>query len=227
VCSLWSVVQRGARQSGRLRALIPPQASNVLLARCSGAAAATPVSPQGPGQRCAAKVSDFGLSLHLDPEATHVSRTHAGTLTHMSPELLLAGRASKASDVYAVSAEGREGQSGGRTARQQRAPAWPPRLLTPPAPHPALQYGILLWELLTGGHAFEGIASPLLCVKVVRERWRPAWPPGVCPALKALAEACWSPTAAARWGRLEGSGLRAVGLLGSVPPPAKRLQGQR
>jgi serine/threonine protein kinase len=75
----------------------------VLLARCSGAAAAVPVTAQPSlHHRFTAKVSDFGLSLHLGPEATHVSRTHAGTMTHMAPELLLAGRASKASDVYAV-----------------------------------------------------------------------------------------------------------------------------
>jgi serine/threonine protein kinase len=42
-----------------------------------------------------------------------------GTLTHMAPELLLHGRASKASDVYA--------------------------------------FGILLWELVTGLRAFQGM----------------------------------------------------------------------
>lgn len=47
------------------------------------------------------QVADFGLSLALDPDSTHISQMHAGTLTHMAPELLLHGRASKASDVYA------------------------------------------------------------------------------------------------------------------------------
>jgi serine/threonine protein kinase len=115
-------------------ALPRAQAGNVLLARCSGAAGAVPAAgPAALAPRFAAKVSDFGLSLYLEPEATHVPRTHAGTLTHMSPELLLAGRASKASDVYAVSGEGREGQSGARTARQQRAVTRRP---TPPLPSP-------------------------------------------------------------------------------------------
>jgi hypothetical protein len=48
-------------------------------------------------------VSDFGLALHMGADATHVSSTHGGTVTHMAPELLLAARASKASDVYSVS----------------------------------------------------------------------------------------------------------------------------
>ncbi|GBF95015.1 hypothetical protein Rsub_07516 [Raphidocelis subcapitata] len=141
------------------------KASNVLLARCSGAAAAVPAARPGPDaassrHRFTAKVSDFGLSLHLGPDATHISSAHGGTVTHMSPELLLEGRASRASDVYS--------------------------------------YGILLWELLTGRRAFDGIAGPLLCIKVAKEQWRPSWPPGVCAPLRALAEACWSPSAAAR-----------------------------
>ncbi|KAI8469179.1 MAG: kinase-like domain-containing protein [Monoraphidium minutum] len=140
------------------------KASNVLLARCSGAAAAVPASAAGDvalmPHRFTAKVSDFGLALHMGPDATHVSSTHAGTVTHMAPELLLVGRASKASDVYS--------------------------------------YGILLWELLTGQRAFAGLPAPLLCIKVVRDHWRPAWPPGVAAPLRALAEACWSPSAAAR-----------------------------
>lgn len=53
------------------------------------------------GGRLIAKVADFGLSLSLNPGDTHVSHMHAGTLTHMAPELLLHGRASAASDVYA------------------------------------------------------------------------------------------------------------------------------
>ncbi|KIY94808.1 Mitogen-activated protein kinase kinase kinase 9 [Monoraphidium neglectum] len=78
----------------------------------------------------------------------------------MAPELLMQGRASKASDVYS--------------------------------------YGILLWELLTGRRAFAGLPAPLLCIKVVQDHWRPAWPQGVAGPLRALAEACWSPSAGAR-----------------------------
>jgi len=48
-----------------------------------------------------AKVSDFGMSARLKPEETHVSNVHSGTVTHMAPEVLLAGKLSKAADVYA------------------------------------------------------------------------------------------------------------------------------
>lgn len=47
------------------------------------------------------QVSDFGLSARLSTEQTHVSNVHSGTMTHMAPEVLLAGQLSKASDVYA------------------------------------------------------------------------------------------------------------------------------
>eukprot|EP00879_Flechtneria_rotunda_P008456 GHRR01008858.1.p1 GENE.GHRR01008858.1~~GHRR01008858.1.p1 ORF type:complete len:979 (+),score=314.62 GHRR01008858.1:172-3108(+) len=48
-----------------------------------------------------AKVSDFGLSVQVDPTETHVSNVYQGTLTHMAPELLMYGKISRASDVYA------------------------------------------------------------------------------------------------------------------------------
>jgi serine/threonine protein kinase len=48
-----------------------------------------------------AKVADFGLSLRMDPSDTHVSGMFQGTMTHMAPEAMLAGKLSRASDVYA------------------------------------------------------------------------------------------------------------------------------
>ena len=48
-----------------------------------------------------AKVSDFGLSMRIDPTETHVSNFYQGTLTHMAPEVLMYGKISFASDVYA------------------------------------------------------------------------------------------------------------------------------
>ena len=48
-----------------------------------------------------AKVADFGLSIKMDTEQTHVSGVHAGTLNHMAPEILMSGHISKAADVYA------------------------------------------------------------------------------------------------------------------------------
>jgi serine/threonine protein kinase len=46
-----------------------------------------------------AKVADFGLSVKLDLNETHVSNLFRGTKTHMAPEVLLHGLNSKASDV--------------------------------------------------------------------------------------------------------------------------------
>ncbi|KAI8467752.1 MAG: kinase-like domain-containing protein [Monoraphidium minutum] len=81
------------------------KASNVLLKSQSGAGAGPHVSMTDFDPGCLiAKVSDFGLSRSIDASATHVSSIHAGTLTHMSPELLLDGKGSKASDVYAYGA---------------------------------------------------------------------------------------------------------------------------
>ncbi|KAI8466064.1 MAG: hypothetical protein J3K34DRAFT_524825 [Monoraphidium minutum] len=48
-----------------------------------------------------AKVGDFGLSIRIDPGATHISNLFQGTMTHMAPETLDLGRISRASDVYA------------------------------------------------------------------------------------------------------------------------------
>ena len=50
-----------------------------------------------------AKVADFGLSVWMDGDMTHLSQAFQGTQAYMSPELVLRGQLSKASDVYAVS----------------------------------------------------------------------------------------------------------------------------
>eukprot|EP00878_Enallax_costatus_P015326 GHUV01016052.1.p1 GENE.GHUV01016052.1~~GHUV01016052.1.p1 ORF type:complete len:281 (+),score=98.67 GHUV01016052.1:286-1128(+) len=126
------------------------KASNVLIKRT---APRLPVSPEqlaggagrgkagqlvGLGLGLMAKVADFGLSLTLGPADTHVSQMHMGTLTHMAPELLLHGHASKSSDVYAYGillwelATGRRPYSGTpvgmlahKVAQQGWRPAWP------------------------------------------------------------------------------------------------------
>lgn len=52
------------------------------------------------GRGVRAKVMDFGLSIKLDSQATHVSNLFQGTVTHMAPEVLMEGKQSKAADVY-------------------------------------------------------------------------------------------------------------------------------
>ncbi|GAX79340.1 hypothetical protein CEUSTIGMA_g6782.t1 [Chlamydomonas eustigma] len=56
--------------------------------------------PEG-GRGFIAKVADFGLSVSLDSTQSHMSSLFQGTLTHMAPEVIMKGTASKASDVYA------------------------------------------------------------------------------------------------------------------------------
>lgn len=53
------------------------------------------------GLHLIAKVADFGLSWAMDTTQTHVSNVHSGTITHMSPELMLTGALAKPADVYA------------------------------------------------------------------------------------------------------------------------------
>ena len=45
------------------------------------------------------QVADFGLSVEMEGQNTHVSGLHSGTFTHMAPEVLIEGRQSKAADV--------------------------------------------------------------------------------------------------------------------------------
>eukprot|EP00775_Hariotina_reticulata_P011706 gene11706-11851_t len=58
-------------------------------------------SAGGDARGFVAKVSDFGLSVRMDPTETHISNVYQGTLTHMPPEVLMYGKISRASDVYA------------------------------------------------------------------------------------------------------------------------------
>lgn len=83
-----------------------------------------------------------------------------GTLTHMAPEILLHGRASKASDVYG--------------------------------------FGILLWEMCTGGRAFQGMPIAMVAHAVANKKKRPQWVAGCHAGLMQLAELCWAQDPAAR-----------------------------
>ena len=64
------------------------QAANVLLR-----------SSESEARGVTAKIADFGLSFKMEDAVTHVSAMCCGTLPYLSPEALLEGRKSKASDV--------------------------------------------------------------------------------------------------------------------------------
>uniref|UniRef100_A0A7S1SJ73 Protein kinase domain-containing protein n=1 Tax=Tetraselmis chuii TaxID=63592 RepID=A0A7S1SJ73_9CHLO len=53
------------------------------------------------GTNILAKVADFGLSVLMGSEQTHVSGVTHGTATHLAPEVLLTGRMTPKTDVYA------------------------------------------------------------------------------------------------------------------------------
>eukprot|EP00198_Chlamydomonas_reinhardtii_P011336 XP_001700673.1 predicted protein [Chlamydomonas reinhardtii] len=118
--------------------------------------AANVLLKQQPGSgRLQAKVADFGLSFRMEePEATHVTKGQLGSITHMAPEVLVQGRVSKSSDVYA--------------------------------------FGILLYELYTGQHAYYDIPPPMLAYHVATAGARPMLPAHCPTAYRALAKACWS-----------------------------------
>lgn len=101
-----------------------------------------------------AKISDFGLSLSLDNGKTHVEDLYQGTTTHMAPEILLRGRQSKASDVYA--------------------------------------FGIVMWELYTGGTPFAHVPVSTLGFQVIKNDLRPVSLPLAPHAYVNLTQRCWS-----------------------------------
>ncbi|EFJ42183.1 hypothetical protein VOLCADRAFT_107375 [Volvox carteri f. nagariensis] len=68
------------------------KATNVMLKSTGGSES---------GRGVIAKVADFGLSVRLDPTATHMSHAFQGSLTHMAPEVMLQGHISRPADVYA------------------------------------------------------------------------------------------------------------------------------
>ncbi|KAG2423701.1 hypothetical protein HXX76_015091 [Chlamydomonas incerta] len=124
--------------------------------------AANVLLKQQPGSgRLQAKVADFGLSFRMEePEATHVTKGQLGSITHMAPEVLVQGRVSKCSDVYA--------------------------------------FGILLYELYTGQHAYYDVPPPMLAYHVATAGGRPLLPSHCPTAYRALAKACWSSDTATR-----------------------------
>jgi serine/threonine protein kinase len=54
-------------------------------------------------------------------------------------------------------------------------------------------FGIILWEMFTGGYAFLGVPGALLGHQVSVEGKRPIFPEDAPQGFKKLAEWCWSP----------------------------------
>ncbi|WIA08278.1 hypothetical protein OEZ85_007721 [Tetradesmus obliquus] len=54
-------------------------------------------------------------------------------------------------------------------------------------------FGITLWEMYTGGRAFEGVPRALLGHQITREHKRPRFPDSAPWAYRDLAERCWQP----------------------------------
>jgi serine/threonine protein kinase len=105
-------------------------------------------------------------------DASSCLQVFQGTLSHMAPELLLDGRISKASDVYA--------------------------------------FGILLWELLTGGHAFKGVPRALLGHRVAAEGLRPLFEVDAPLDYQLLACRCWESDPTIRCGSIVTQALYGI-----------------
>lgn len=52
-------------------------------------------------------------------------------------------------------------------------------------------FGILLWELYTGGHAYKGVPRALLPHEIAKRGLRPSFPADAPFALRFLACRCW------------------------------------
>ena len=139
-------------------------------------------------------------------------------MTHMAPEILLEGRVSKAVDVSDGEGQG-EGARGLAALKLRVWTLWPlasrcgPSSLFTPPPlqavpscaypdplHPlppslpqVYAFGVTMWELFTGGKAFQGVPYALLGHAIAKEHKRPAFTLATPEAFRALAELCWDP----------------------------------
>ncbi len=62
--------------------------------------AACSLSALGGGVMCRAKVADFGLSIIMDDQQSHVSNLKVGTPFYLAPEVQHAGRVTTSADVF-------------------------------------------------------------------------------------------------------------------------------
>jgi serine/threonine protein kinase len=86
-------------------------------------------------------------------------------------------------------------------------------------------FGVLLWELATGGHAFRGVAKALLGHQVAHDGLRPEFPPD-CPFDYAWLACRWGAAwrAAARYACSRSAWPRGPLLLCSPAVPCRPCQ---
>jgi len=109
-------------------------------------------TPQG----MVAKLADFGMSIKMGGNQTHVSGVRHGTPLYIAPEVLREGRASKAADVYAFGVVCWE-LAHGRTAWDQLL-----RMANNTSMVKGVQFvpGLLTWEVLAQGAGQPGAPAP-------------------------------------------------------------------
>lgn len=59
-------------------------------------------------------------------------------------------------------------------------------------------FGIMLWELLTGGHPFRSVPKALLGHHITKLNKRPEFGDGAPPGFVALVTRCWDPSPSRR-----------------------------
>ena len=167
------------------------------------------------GRGVTAKVADFGLSVKMDLADTHLSNSFQGTMVRTKQDQIHTAVGACLSllrilylalllylTIYARS--------------RAVVPALPPLTLPPRPPLPTAcsqshmapellvkghlskasdvyAFGILLWELATGGHPFRSVPRALLGHQITKLHKRPEFDGGVPRPYAALAARCWDP----------------------------------
>jgi serine/threonine protein kinase len=142
-----------------------------------------------------AKVVDFGLSVKLGEQASHASLGTQGTFTHSAPEVLLEGKSSKMTDVYAFVSQSIHSLILVFLSYPNLVP-----LTIMLTIHIFLLQGITLWELATGEIPFHGLTQMSICHRTAYKKERPSWPEGIPVDFMHLVDRCWAHDAASRPG---------------------------
>lgn len=132
------------------------------------------------------QVADFGLSVLLDNQQTHLSNVHSGTITHMAPELILeVWPDAVQSLVFEVTRPASERHYVGMQGRMDKSTD-------------VYAFGILLYEVIAGCSAFSGRAMVAISHAVVHKSERPMFPASTPSPIVDLACRCWDVDSTAR-----------------------------